>query len=464
MAPNILLHTPSNIIRICLQVYFTVLFLLISVLGNSCCVLYARLQLARRGNIPVVKLTGWLDWAQAVLFNFHFRTNALGFVGVIMIFSSLLSKASNLAVAGLVNNVTIVTRCHFNTSGDYLILAPEYYGQNFGSPDVDGSFYNLVTQAQINSVRHGGVDAIYKKVNTDVSFRADPSDVYANWRCNELQDQSIAPIYDAYRNDSEIWSDLGERNLLFTSGQNAGVACWRNPNGTIDGRTNQLTIITANNTQDTNGTFSIRASFDTTQSYTDPKVMRSFECNLEPQNTSWMLTHINIASTLGPESSWCNLLRGDMYEGYNISKTFITTPEAKLQSYLHAMIMSTNPLVGQDSHTSNDTQGCVDTRTIIPLPITVLIVVAALCFVSAVCTWFVLWVMVHLQPGAQILSVGDDGIPVGLLGWMNFAVRNSSGAGRSNDQMNGAKRKDLCSWYVELVPVGGKSELRLRRV
>ena len=97
MAPNILLHTPSNIIRICLQVYFTVLFLLISVLGNSCCVLYARLQLARRGNIPVVKLTGWLDWAQAVLFNFHFRTNALGFVGVIMIFSSLLSKASNLA-------------------------------------------------------------------------------------------------------------------------------------------------------------------------------------------------------------------------------------------------------------------------------------------------------------------------------------------------------------------------------
>jgi hypothetical protein len=85
MAQDILLDFPSSNIRICLQVYFNLLFLLISIGGNSCYANFARLQLVRYGNIPVVKLTGWLDWAQVILFNWHFRTNALGFVGIIMV-------------------------------------------------------------------------------------------------------------------------------------------------------------------------------------------------------------------------------------------------------------------------------------------------------------------------------------------------------------------------------------------
>jgi hypothetical protein len=80
------------------------------------------------------------------------------------------------------------------------VLAPEHYGgQNLSAPELS-SFYNLVTQAQVNSVRYGGADAIYNKVNTDVSFRADPNDIFATWRCNELGDPSTAPVYDAYLN------------------------------------------------------------------------------------------------------------------------------------------------------------------------------------------------------------------------------------------------------------------------
>src|ERR1700761_3073115 len=220
MAKDIYVNRPSSIIRICFQIYFTVSFLLVSIISNSCCVLWARLQLARHNKIQVVKLTGWLDWANVILLNWHCRANVLGSLGIIMIFTSLLSKASNLAVTGLVNNVTIITRCDFNTNTDFLVLAPEYYGVNFGAPDPQGSFYNLVTQAQVNSIRNGGADGIYNKVNTDVQFRADANDVYANWKCNGLGDPSQAPTYDANQNYSAIVADLWHKNLVFADQNN----------------------------------------------------------------------------------------------------------------------------------------------------------------------------------------------------------------------------------------------------
>jgi hypothetical protein len=79
-----------------------------------------------------------------------------------MVFTSLISKASDLVVLGLVNEVMIETRYPFNTSTNFLVLASEYYGKAYSAPDPEGSFYNLVTQAQINSVRNGGLNAIYE--------------------------------------------------------------------------------------------------------------------------------------------------------------------------------------------------------------------------------------------------------------------------------------------------------------
>ncbi len=62
-----------------------------------------------------------------------------------------------------------------------------------------------------------------------------------------------------------ISTDLANRDLIFAAVNNAYISCFRTY-GT-DPRINQLTIITANNTEETDGRFSIRASFDTTPSY-----------------------------------------------------------------------------------------------------------------------------------------------------------------------------------------------------
>jgi len=447
MAHDILLTTAPGVVRIGFRIYFTILLLLVSVFGNSCCALRARLELARHGNIPVVKLTGWLDWSRALLFNWSFRSNALGFFGIVMVFTSLLSKASDLVVSGLVNNVMIETRCPFNTSTDFLVLASEYYGVAYSAPDPEGSFYNLVTQAQINSVRNGGLDAIYDKVNTDIRFRANSKDVLASWTCNELGDPSTPPVYDAYVTYQNISTDLENRNLIFGGQNNAYISCFRTYGS--DPRINQLTIITANNTEETNGTFSIRASFDTTPSYTDAKAMRSFECNLGPQNQTWMQTHIGIESTL---SSWCDLLRGNMYDGYSTNKTFTLVPETRFESFLHSMMMSANALMSPNASAIHDyTQGCMDGRTIVPWPVTMLVAVTAAFLVAVVCAYLALAVMVHSRPGARELSAGDDGVvPVGLLGWMRYAVRQRPGAAEAIEPVVGTgDYMDLRKWCLE---------------
>jgi hypothetical protein len=196
MGTDILLTTPSGIVRIVLRIYFTVLLLLVSLMGSKICAVRARLQLARHGSIPVARLSGWHDWSKAVLFNWSLRSNALGSLGFVMLFAGLLSKGSDLAVSGLVNKVMIETRCPFNVSmPNYLVLAREYYSQSGSAPDPMGSFFNLATQAQINSVRNGGLDAVYAKFNDDVDFRATYRDVAANWTCNELVAVSAA-VYD----------------------------------------------------------------------------------------------------------------------------------------------------------------------------------------------------------------------------------------------------------------------------
>jgi hypothetical protein len=51
----------------------------------------------------------------------------------------------------------------------------------------------LVTQAQTNCRTNGGLDGIFKKVNTDMQFRADEDDVVGKWACEVTEDR-IFPV------------------------------------------------------------------------------------------------------------------------------------------------------------------------------------------------------------------------------------------------------------------------------
>lgn len=99
-------------------------------------------------------------------------------------------------------------------------------------------------------------------------------------------------------------------------------------------------MFTANNTQETDGMFSIRASFDMTPSYTDGK--------------------------------------------------------AHFKNFLHSMMMSANTLMSPNMSMIHDyTQGCMDSQTIVLWLVTLIVVVMATLFVAVVCAWLTLVVMVH---------------------------------------------------------------------
>jgi hypothetical protein len=127
-------------------------------------------------------MTGWLGGSQAALALLSLRTSPAGWLGLLMLLTSLLWIAGDLAVSGLVSTVEVVSRCPFNTTGLIQVMSVKHVDAYFEITNV-GPLFDLITQAQKTSLNNGGLDGIYAKVNADTNFRADRQDVLGQWMC-----------------------------------------------------------------------------------------------------------------------------------------------------------------------------------------------------------------------------------------------------------------------------------------
>lgn len=180
---SLLLNYYSEYVRLALRAYFTVFFLLLGLIGDQCCSCRVKLRLMKERTVPINLMTGWLSGFIPIWTLKTLRKLPGGWLGVIMILSSVLALVSDLAVSGLVKTVQVPSRCPFGTG---LIIPTTPFVPLTGPPN-NGAPYYAVAQAQLTSQINGGLSGIYWKVNRDPKFRADAEDLVGNWICDDLQ-------------------------------------------------------------------------------------------------------------------------------------------------------------------------------------------------------------------------------------------------------------------------------------
>lgn len=419
------INLSSAYVRLALRAYFTVFLLLLGFLGDRCCAKRVKLRLYRHQRVGISQMTGWLTGAQAAMAWMTMRVSSAGWLGPVMILASLLSIGCDLAVSGLVVSVDVVSRCPFNTTGMYSAIA------NTPIPartlvESAGTLFNIVTQAQSTSLLNGGLDGIFRKVNTDIKFRADTEDIFGQWECDATGEQRRFPVTNPITADEaftaleNIAIALQEDGLLFIQTQ---YSCWTDH---PDNSTSQLFIWSASQGAVPNEPWQVSAAVDTTEDSEAEKVMEIYSCQMNAPAVAWALQETDPLTAL---SGWCDVIRGALFPDNVAHATeLLTDPSLVMASNLNNIIMNSgaawndaeSPLVIDDP-----TQGCLAPRAVIPWPVVILFGIVTAMNIVAVIYWTVLTILIRIarkKNSAAYIRAVEDRTPSGLCSWMRRAA------------------------------------------
>ena len=418
MAIALELETPSGTVRLALRIYFTAIFLLLPFLGNQCCSYSVRQKLLRRKRVTLNFMTGWLTGFDVVKVPFSLRSLPAGWLWLAMILSGALALAGDLAVSFFVQKIHVPSRCPFGTG---LVLD--------GTPTLqvtppNGAPYFVAAQAQVTSQLNGGMTGIFLKANRDLNFRADASDVAGSWNCENVGNDLS---YDPDTNTDDIVDDLLNHGYLYNDGNYS--TCISNY---ADGSYSHFIAWDSSVGNEQGGApFNVRASIDLTANGSDTKVMSSFLCQMDAPSLGYILSAIISASTL---NQWCFTLQGSVYDGMGTPAA--TNTSTILENLLNTMVMvagSNNDLM-QTPQPGKDTQGCNAPRTIVPLVVIVLFFVITAFAVSILTYLVVLMILTAHAPAHQHEENIKKKTPIGLIGWMTQALRESGLQGKVTAQ------------------------------
>jgi hypothetical protein len=428
---QLLIDLPSAYVRLALRAYFTALFLVLGFLGDRCCAQRAKLLLYRRRRVKITQMTGWLGGTNAALALTILRASPAGFLGVAMIFASLLGITCDLAVSGLVVTTSVISRCPFNTTGPYTVLTVTPFSNVYTEVPSAGGTYNLITQAQATSQRNGGLDGIYRKVNTDLNFRAASEDIVGSWICDDPGVQRTFPGDLLPQNITTILQDDG---LLFNETATAQYQENGDGNGTII--TGNLFIWSASQGHLPTAPWSVRAAVEipnNSSTSSAEKQIKIYVCNLNATSIEWLLEWMYVDVAL---LNWVSVVQGDLYP-VNVpnSEDVQTGQGLVIASNLNNIMMNfgrawggpTNPFTITDP-----TQGCLATRAQVPWAVLTLFGIVTVGTIAMGIYWVVLTILVRLararSPAAYVNAI-EDYTPNGLITWMLQAT-NLVGVGK----------------------------------
>lgn len=173
-----------------------------------------------------------------------------------------------------------------------------------------------------------------------------------------------------------------------------------------------------------NTPFDIRASIDLTVNEIDTKIMKSFHCTAETSKIDQIMSQIEIVSTL---SQWIPVFQGAMYDG---SGTNASSDANKIiGQILNSMIMvegGSNNLL--HTPTGDTSQGCIISRTSLPVAVIVLSSLAGAVFLATTVYWLFLEFAIQSAAREDIQAFTElpEKIPSGLVLWMLQAAREST--------------------------------------
>jgi hypothetical protein len=411
-------------IRLALRVYFTVVLLLIGFIGDQCCAMRVRLKIARDRRVAIPQMTGWLSGWGTVQAFWSFRTAPAGWLGYLMLIASLLWLSSDLAVSGLVTTVEIPGRCPFSTKGPHSVFTVErpFVYRRISSA---GPLYDLISQAQITSIRNGGLGGIYAKVNDDPNFRADPKDILGQWRCNDTG--VIKPTFEADILPQYIQGNLTSGSYLFN--QTNCLCGGENTNGHGVELTTGLLLLSASQSSYPLAPWDVRAAIDLTIPENQTKIFKLYECSMDAPSVEWLLAQVQPDVVL---EGWCEQMQGYIFGSAENRGSVIASSLNNIMTNAGASWNNTGePIIIEDP-----TQGCLAPQALVSWPVLLLFSMVSVAFFGilgylvflAVALYF--FVRPSLSPSVSSASYSgksksEQPPPSGHLTWMHRAVQET---------------------------------------
>jgi hypothetical protein len=444
---QLLIDRPSAHVRLALRAYFTAIFFVLGFLGDRCCMQRTKLLLYCRRDVKITQMTGWLGGASAARALMILRASPAGWFGAAMIVASLLGITCDLAVSGLVVTTSVISRCPFNTTGPYTVLTVTPFSDVITEVGNSGLTYNLITQAQATSQRNGGLDGIYRKVNTDLNFRASSEDIVGSWVCDDTR---IQRNFSGNLLPQDITTGLQDEGLLFN--QTAASDYQGNGGGNSPLITGNLFIWSASQGPQPTAPWSIRAAVqlpETSWNASTEKQMNIYVCNLNATSIEWLQYWMNVELAL---QDWAPVVQGILYP-INVPNTedVQTGQGLVIASSLNNIMMNFGRAWGGTGNPftiTDPTQGCLAQRAQVPWAVLALfgIVTAGTLAMGIYCVG--LTILVRRARGRSIAAYVnsiEDSTPNGLFTWMLQAT-NLTGVDKQ------ASCASLKKWYLGTDP------------
>ncbi len=407
---------PSATVRLALRVYFTTLLLLLGIIGNECCRKRVRYRVFTRQNFSLVDMPGWLNGFDAPLAMWSFGASPAGWLGYIMIFAGLYGIASDLAVSGLVVTVNVAGRCPFNTSGPYVVEMQNTPMNLTIEPAPFGATYQMISQARLTSLQNGGLAGIYGKINGDVSFRADPTDVLGQWKCEISGADMVFPMNASLDN---IYQEFYSQQLVFNE---SWTSCYDEHGDDINGRFLIWSTSTPQPGYQLAKPWEVGAVVDmTTDAYAAQQILRPFLCQMNAPSLDTILAQTSIDWWF---SSWCEEVRGHIYTDFASAGTTTTTtdPGTVFESIMDSLLMTSGAAWNLTQFPLS--QGCLVVRTKVSWVVVTIFVLVTISTVMMIIYWIALVILIHSasrQYSPQQIKDIEEYTPNGLLSWISVA-------------------------------------------
>jgi hypothetical protein len=447
---RILLDSSSAHVRLALRVYFNVILLVLAFIGDQCCKKKSHLRLLRKQPLEITQATGWLRGTSALYTMYSMRRSPAGWLGFVMILAGIFWLVADLVVSGLVVTVSVVDRCHFNTTGPYEVMVSNHTMGPY-VPGTVGTLWDIITGAQRTSKANGGLTGIFNKTNTDPLFRADAQDIMGRWDCQAVGADST---YLVEQNQTLMIEDLISRGLLYESASYCATnyigvnwytqfVAW---SPSVADWSWHLEGLSASEIIDSpeSHSWNVLAAVDMSPNATDAKVMRSFNCTMNAPAVEFVLGKVQASSTL---QEYCENVAANIYGYFRDDSPPVPELGAAIASTLDTLIMMAgayNLGVNKPAPPIPDlTQGCLATKTQIPGTV-ILVWVLITALTIAIC-FYCLFMIIQIRAvrsySPEEVTLIAKHTPNGLLGWMKHAVRETEPA-------NAVKYRDFVNWTL----------------
>jgi hypothetical protein len=340
-------------LRYALRVYFIAGMFVLAIIGNQCCKCAARLDLLKGRQVDLHRMTGWLHPKETIYCIWKLKRLPGGlWLGLMMIVASIVTIAGkflsresfsedlldtqsffvaeqrltvNVAADFATNSIREVPtmgRCKFETG---LVTRLDWSKLSWTSPPVNGMAAVRASNGQSASFQNGCQIGVYKKIPgfEDPLFCAGDDDIYGTWSCNDLnRDHVFGPEV----NESSIedwmvdnglhfrdWADI-QYNDEQTLNNNSEVismshlVLWSiyQDNDTVPANSNDYAYPITH----------VRISIDLNATDSDPKTMKTFECNVTSSNNQYredINTIVGIMNASETLTSWSGGLDAKVY-------------------------------------------------------------------------------------------------------------------------------------------------------